>query len=340
MSCMSEVQAPLLTEPILLFVNPASGGGLGLELMNRLRDCSMVHVVQLPAEQDTWFEKYEHVVNNPNVRCCAAGGDGTVNWVVQLLRKFYTGVFQPPLAVIPFGTGNDMSRSLGWGSGMTRATLSSVGRTIENIAASRHVVDSDMWEVTIERKDTGDVNVYPMINYVSFGVDAAVTKDYETIRRTCQPLVCCPCMSKTLFVPAGVFHIFGKRPLNDYVTIELEGVNAWSSEPHVMKPAAGDKTLVFMSTPTIYGGRALWRGEQPCSMSDGKLEVVLEGGLGELILSNVGINISRSYAQADGARVETTEPIAYQIDGEASIMNGPAIFTIKRVGSYPLLFAE
>ena len=194
--------------------------------------------------------------------------------------------------------------------------------------------------MTIERKDTGEVKVYPMINYVSFGVDAAVTKDYETIRRTCQPLVCCPCMSKTLFVPAGVFHIFGKRPLNDYVHIELEGVNAWSSEPHVMKPAAGDKTLVFMSTPTIYGGRALWRGEQPCSMSDGKLEVVLEGGLGELILSNVGINISRSYAQADGARVETSEPIAYQIDGEATIMNGPAIFTIKRVGSYPLLFAE
>lgn len=43
------------------------------------------------------------------------GGDGTIMWVVSEFKKYDIDPVYTPIAVIPLGTGNDFSRSLGWG---------------------------------------------------------------------------------------------------------------------------------------------------------------------------------------------------------------------------------
>jgi len=51
-----------------------------------------------------------------NLRVMVAGGDGTVGWVLGCLGQLYVQNRGPvpPVAVIPLGTGNDLSRSFGW----------------------------------------------------------------------------------------------------------------------------------------------------------------------------------------------------------------------------------
>ncbi len=49
------------------------------------------------------------------LRILAAGGDGTVAWILKTVRELQ---LEPPpaVAVMPLGTGNDLSLSFGWGN--------------------------------------------------------------------------------------------------------------------------------------------------------------------------------------------------------------------------------
>ncbi len=47
------------------------------------------------------------------------GGDGTVTWVISELDKYKIPTSKVPFSIIPLGTGNDFSQSLGWGATTT-----------------------------------------------------------------------------------------------------------------------------------------------------------------------------------------------------------------------------
>lgn len=49
------------------------------------------------------------------IRVIVGGGDGTVMWVVEEMIKYNIDVEKCPIGIVPFGTGNDFSRVLGWG---------------------------------------------------------------------------------------------------------------------------------------------------------------------------------------------------------------------------------
>lgn len=68
------------------------------------------------------FLSLELYRNTPNLRVLVGGGDGTVGWVLSIIEQIFTSN-PPSVAVLPLGTGNDLSRVLKWGSMYTDQSL-------------------------------------------------------------------------------------------------------------------------------------------------------------------------------------------------------------------------
>ena len=119
---------------VIAFVNSASGGGMGKKLYNSLQShLGPDYVIDLHScRQGNMPEdaliKYAY---DPMVRILACGGDGTCGWIFSSLDKVWANVLGSdsskcrvheskynghlPMAIIPLGTGNDLSRQFNWG---------------------------------------------------------------------------------------------------------------------------------------------------------------------------------------------------------------------------------
>ncbi len=117
---------------VIAFVNSASGGRMGDEIYKTLQSLlGNEYVIDLHScgpgnmPEDTLL-KYAH---DPFVRVLACGGDGTCGWIYSSLDKVWSTILgmkgrvhlsdrfkdHLPLAIMPLGTGNDLSRQYNWG---------------------------------------------------------------------------------------------------------------------------------------------------------------------------------------------------------------------------------
>ena len=95
---------------------------MGLEVLRRFR--SWLNPLQV---YDVSFggpmpalKQFAHV---PRLKILVCGGDGTVGWVLSSIDALGLER-QPPVAILPLGTGNDLARVLGWGGGYSARSLS------------------------------------------------------------------------------------------------------------------------------------------------------------------------------------------------------------------------
>ena len=132
---------------LAVFLNPKSGGNQGAKLMQKFQ--WLLNPRQVFDLTDGGpgpaIEMFRHV---PNVKLLACGGDGTVGWLLSVLDKV---TIEPPPAVgvLPLGTGNDLSRSLGWGGGYIDEPISKILSSLQNADS----VLMDRWQLEVERNE-------------------------------------------------------------------------------------------------------------------------------------------------------------------------------------------
>jgi diacylglycerol kinase (ATP) len=217
--------------PVIFFINKLSGGQKGEQIYRQLlRRLNPRQVFLL--ENDATIEQALNIYSSlANTRICICGGDGTVGWVLSRLIENFPPLQNPPASICPLGTGNDLSRVLGWGYQYDSK------RFLRMLAQIPHAksIALDRWQIQIQTLETittisnnetalrrffsfrnppkfirhADQPLYEnhwtplnmhFFNYMSFGLDAAVVLDFHA-RRTRDPAkFSSPLKNKVLYV--------------------------------------------------------------------------------------------------------------------------------------------
>eukprot|EP00392_Amoebophrya_sp_AT5.2_P014510 g14667.t1 len=138
---------------VFAFVNPSSGGNMGEAIIKALiPTIGEENVCDLSAVKPGDFV-VENVVPMQNVaRLLVCGGDGTASWILGVLAGLCDEGkmdFQPPIGVVPLGTGNDLARSLGWGPTFSVVGGGSGVTEYVRMMEEAELTILDQWELTI-----------------------------------------------------------------------------------------------------------------------------------------------------------------------------------------------
>ncbi|GIY29674.1 diacylglycerol kinase zeta [Caerostris extrusa] len=279
------------SKPLLVFINPKSGGNQGSKLL-RTFNGSSIHAKSLTSPKGTicrvrtdLLDLYKRV---PNLRILACGGDGTVGWILSVLDDLKVST-SPPIAVLPLGTGNDLARSLGWGGGYTDEPLTKILSNIED----GEIVKLDRWFLNVspnpkadlsaceEGKKTLPLNV--VNNYFSLGVDARIALEFHEARDSDNDSSISEARkfnsrfrNKMFYGQAGGKDLIRRKwkDLCNYVTLECDGQDV-TSKLKEMKV----HSILFLNISHYGGGTKPWGTSglgqfQTPATDDGMIEVI------------------------------------------------------------------
>ncbi|XP_035433057.1 diacylglycerol kinase epsilon isoform X2 [Spodoptera frugiperda] len=240
-------------EPFIIVANPKSGSNRSDEVLSLFR--GLLNPIQVVDISSTSPESVVRWLP-PRCRILVAGGDGTVAWVMNSLFSFPH--VKAAVAILPMGTGNDLSRVLGWGAG--GHTSLDAHSIISSVRQANHQ-PLDRWKVTIMPKRSRlaryrQPRVLYAYNYASIGVDAQVALDFHHARSQFLYRYA----SRTLNYMAYAFLGVG-RALDDGGCGGLERrLCVWvggARDPLALPPL---QALVALNIPSWGAGVDLWSG--------------------------------------------------------------------------------
>ncbi|KAL9678262.1 hypothetical protein QQ045_016104 [Rhodiola kirilowii] len=341
------VNLPQDARPLLVFINAKSGGQNGASLrrrLNMLLNPVQVFELGLSGGPETGLKLFKNVTY---FRIMVCGGDGTVAWVLDAIEKQN---FQspPPVAILPLGTGNDLSRVLQWGRGFSvveqQGGLSNILHDINNAP----VTMLDRWMVNISEENLNNEHKFVqskfMMNYLGIGCDAKVAYEFHVTREENPKKFSSQFVNKLRYAKEGAKDIMDRAcaDLPWHVWLEVDG-----KDIEIPKDAEG---LIVLNIGSYMGGVDLWQNDyehdddfELQSMHDKMLEVVCVSGAWHLGKLQVGLSQARRLAQGSVIRIHLSSPFPVQIDGEPfiqkpgclEITHHGQVFMLKRASEEP-----
>ncbi|XP_025836280.1 diacylglycerol kinase epsilon isoform X2 [Agrilus planipennis] len=260
--------------PLIVAGNRKSGNNDGATVLSEFRRyLNPAQVLDLadrpPAAALQWC-----VLTSPKrLKLLGAGGDGTVAWILTTAFRMDLDP-EPPIAILPLGTGNDLSRVLGWGrENPSEVNVPDLLKKIDRA----EVIDIDRWRIDVTPyRNLSNLGIripsktLYMYNYFSIGVDAQVALDFHKTRDSKFYIFGSRIFNKLLYLCFGTQQVVTADCKNIEKRLDLYLDGKYIDLPEL-------ESIVILNIPSWGAGVDLWglcESENPQSYNDGILEVV------------------------------------------------------------------
>uniref|UniRef100_A0AC34GT55 Diacylglycerol kinase n=1 Tax=Panagrolaimus sp. ES5 TaxID=591445 RepID=A0AC34GT55_9BILA len=317
------------TQPLLVFVNPKSGGNKGSKALHTLcwllnpRQVFDITALKGPKYGLEMFRKL-----GTQLRVLVCGGDGTVGWVLSTLDQLNWPSY-PPIGLLPLGTGNDLSRCMGWGGQFSDEPLAEI---LNAIMHETSVTYLDRWRIEVEpnTSSSAEMGNYDelndavqsslpltvMNNYFSIGADAHVALQFHHSRSANPSMLNSRFKNRIAYGGLGTIDLFKRtwKDLADFITIEADGVDISSKIREFKFHCVLFHNITFYAGGTIPWGSDHSEEYGKPSSCDGKIEILgfTTATLAALQMGGRGERI----AQCSRIKIITQKAIPMQVDGE------------------------
>jgi diacylglycerol kinase (ATP) len=286
-----------------------------------------------------------------------------VAWVMDVLDDLLGKADSqwPPIAVLPLGTGNDLSRQFMWGNGyygsihdvkQLRAALSCADTALldrwhldvkgkgkgkgeskgeskkKNNTATPAASSSSTGSSTSEEAEAepGESWGKTFINYFGLGVDGKIVSRFEACRKLYPWLFCCRCMNNALYGFFGFTNCCMNPPIL-YEDFEMF-VNGVKVE--IPKNSQG---IISLNIQSFMGGAKLWTHKELLAHPhDGKLAICSVGGAIHLGLIKVGMATADNLIQGSEIVLRCDKDVGIrpaEVDGEHLELSTPGVYTLS-----------
>nr|XP_020639509.1 diacylglycerol kinase epsilon isoform X4 [Pogona vitticeps] len=316
--------------PLIILANTRSGNNMGETLMGQFKILlNPIQVFDLTKTTPAKALQLCTWLPCRSIRVLVCGGDGTVGWVLDAIDDMkIKGQEQyiPQVAILPLGTGNDLSNTLGWGAGYAGEVP--VEQILRNIMDA-DAIKLDRWKVQITNKgyyNLRKLKVFTMNNYFSIGPDALMALNFHAHREKSPSLFTSRIINKAVYFFYGTKDCLVQecKDLDKKIELELDG-------ERIHLPSL--EGIIVLNIAYWGGGCRLWEGMgdelYPLARhDDGLLEVV--GVNGSFHCAQIQVKLANPIrlGQAHTVRlILKNSKMPMQVDGEPWAQ-GPCTVTI------------
>jgi diacylglycerol kinase (ATP) len=218
-------------EPLIVIANINSGSAEAEEVATMFRRIlNPIQVVSLSSRGPA--EALEIVKLSPvKCRVLVCGGDGSTSWVLNTINEMKLDD-KVSVAICPIGTGNDLSRVMGWGAEINDSDLHSPNKFIEKIRNAERI-DLDRWQMEVKFDNRSMISrrlhhdkKFFMYNYFSVGVDALVTLNFHKARASAFYIVKSKIINKFMYFLYGTQQVLIQDcdHLDEKIDIFIDGL--------------------------------------------------------------------------------------------------------------------